>query len=225
MLGGLVAAYVVARELPFLSTSGPFVFRDAGIVLIAGALICARGRARRPLRARRPDQARRPGARRRVPHRLRHPVRLLPGPRRHPVLPGVLPGRPADRARGGRDRERRELRRRARRARRRGRRHRRARVLPLLLPARHPQRGLARDHRRPAQRLAGRGVRGLPAAQLPPGPAVHGRQRVDADRPGALGQRAHAHRPVPARTSARAPRAPGPACCPPCCRCCCRCRS
>jgi UDP-GlcNAc:undecaprenyl-phosphate GlcNAc-1-phosphate transferase len=43
MLGGLVAAYVVARELPFLSTSGAFVFRDAGIVLIAGALICAVG--------------------------------------------------------------------------------------------------------------------------------------------------------------------------------------
>ena len=44
MLGGLVAAYFVARELPFLSTrSGPFVFRDAGIVLIAGALICAIG--------------------------------------------------------------------------------------------------------------------------------------------------------------------------------------
>lgn len=43
MLGGLVAAYIVARELPFLSLSGPFVFRDAGIVLIAGALICAVG--------------------------------------------------------------------------------------------------------------------------------------------------------------------------------------
>jgi len=43
MLGGLVAAYVVARELPFLSSSGPFVFRDAGVVLIAGALICAVG--------------------------------------------------------------------------------------------------------------------------------------------------------------------------------------
>ena len=44
MLGGLVAAYLVARELPFLSThSGPFVFRDAGIVLIAGAFICAIG--------------------------------------------------------------------------------------------------------------------------------------------------------------------------------------
>ena len=43
MLGGLVAAYVVARELPFLSHSGAFVFRDAGVVLIAGALICAVG--------------------------------------------------------------------------------------------------------------------------------------------------------------------------------------
>ena len=44
MLGGLTAAYLVARELPFLSTSGgPFVFRDAGIVLIAGAMICAVG--------------------------------------------------------------------------------------------------------------------------------------------------------------------------------------
>ena len=43
MLGGLVAAYLVARELPFLSLSGPNVFRDARVVLIAGALICAVG--------------------------------------------------------------------------------------------------------------------------------------------------------------------------------------
>lgn len=43
MLGGLATAYVVARQLPFLSSSQPFVFRDAGIVLIAGALICAVG--------------------------------------------------------------------------------------------------------------------------------------------------------------------------------------
>jgi UDP-GlcNAc:undecaprenyl-phosphate GlcNAc-1-phosphate transferase len=43
MLGGLVAAYLVARELPFLSASSPIVFRDAGIVIIAGALICAVG--------------------------------------------------------------------------------------------------------------------------------------------------------------------------------------
>src|SRR5262245_1156367 len=44
MLGGLIAAYLVARELPFLSTrSDPFVFRDAGLVLIAGMFICAVG--------------------------------------------------------------------------------------------------------------------------------------------------------------------------------------
>ncbi|HET7194817.1 MAG TPA: MraY family glycosyltransferase [Nocardioides sp.] len=43
MLGGLAAAYLVGRELPFLSGQGPFVFRDAGIVLIAGAMICAVG--------------------------------------------------------------------------------------------------------------------------------------------------------------------------------------
>ena len=43
MLGGLWAGYLVARQLPFLSQSDPFVFRDAGIVLIAGAMICAVG--------------------------------------------------------------------------------------------------------------------------------------------------------------------------------------
>jgi UDP-GlcNAc:undecaprenyl-phosphate GlcNAc-1-phosphate transferase len=44
MLGGLVAAYLVARQLPFLSShSSPFVFHDAKIVLIAGGLICAIG--------------------------------------------------------------------------------------------------------------------------------------------------------------------------------------
>jgi UDP-GlcNAc:undecaprenyl-phosphate/decaprenyl-phosphate GlcNAc-1-phosphate transferase len=43
MLGGLVSAYVVSRHLPFLSLSESFVFRDAGIVLIAGAITCAVG--------------------------------------------------------------------------------------------------------------------------------------------------------------------------------------
>jgi UDP-GlcNAc:undecaprenyl-phosphate/decaprenyl-phosphate GlcNAc-1-phosphate transferase len=44
MLGGLSAAYLVARELPFLGlrTEG-FVFKDAGVVLLAGALVCAVG--------------------------------------------------------------------------------------------------------------------------------------------------------------------------------------
>jgi len=44
MLGGLCAAYVVARELPFLGLrSEGFVFKDAGVVLVAGALVCAVG--------------------------------------------------------------------------------------------------------------------------------------------------------------------------------------
>jgi UDP-GlcNAc:undecaprenyl-phosphate GlcNAc-1-phosphate transferase len=43
MLGGLVAAYLVAQELPFLSTSGPFVFEDARAVIVAGALVCGVG--------------------------------------------------------------------------------------------------------------------------------------------------------------------------------------
>jgi UDP-GlcNAc:undecaprenyl-phosphate GlcNAc-1-phosphate transferase len=43
MLGGLFAAFLVARELPFLSGSQPFVFEDAFSVLVAGALVCAVG--------------------------------------------------------------------------------------------------------------------------------------------------------------------------------------
>ncbi len=43
MLGGLSAAYLVARELPFLSRSEDFVFDDARVVLVAGALVCAVG--------------------------------------------------------------------------------------------------------------------------------------------------------------------------------------
>ena len=44
MLGGLVAAYLVARQLPFLSTqSGEFIFPDVRAVLMAGALVCAVG--------------------------------------------------------------------------------------------------------------------------------------------------------------------------------------
>jgi UDP-GlcNAc:undecaprenyl-phosphate/decaprenyl-phosphate GlcNAc-1-phosphate transferase len=43
MLGGLIAAYLVGHQLPFLSRSQPFVFHDARTVLIAGAMICAVG--------------------------------------------------------------------------------------------------------------------------------------------------------------------------------------
>jgi UDP-GlcNAc:undecaprenyl-phosphate GlcNAc-1-phosphate transferase len=43
MLGGLAAGILVAKHLPFLSTSQPPVFHDAGWVLAAGAMICAVG--------------------------------------------------------------------------------------------------------------------------------------------------------------------------------------
>ncbi|MGI9156366.1 MAG: MraY family glycosyltransferase [Marmoricola sp.] len=43
MLGGLGAGYLVARHLPFLSLANPTTFRDAGIVLIGGAIVCAIG--------------------------------------------------------------------------------------------------------------------------------------------------------------------------------------
>jgi len=43
MLGGLVAAYLAARQLPFLSLSNEQVFQDARTVLFGGALICAVG--------------------------------------------------------------------------------------------------------------------------------------------------------------------------------------
>lgn len=44
MMGGLAAAYTVARELPFLGSNlGPFAADDAAGVLVAGALICAVG--------------------------------------------------------------------------------------------------------------------------------------------------------------------------------------
>jgi UDP-GlcNAc:undecaprenyl-phosphate/decaprenyl-phosphate GlcNAc-1-phosphate transferase len=43
MLGGLAAAYLLARRLPFLSLSNDPVFHDAGVVLVAGAMICVLG--------------------------------------------------------------------------------------------------------------------------------------------------------------------------------------
>ena len=43
MMGGLVAAYLVARELPFLSRSDVLVFDDVRAVLICGGLVCALG--------------------------------------------------------------------------------------------------------------------------------------------------------------------------------------
>ncbi|MEO5710018.1 MAG: MraY family glycosyltransferase [Nocardioidaceae bacterium] len=43
MLGGLGAAFLVARKLPFLSLSEDPIFHDATIVLLGGAMICLLG--------------------------------------------------------------------------------------------------------------------------------------------------------------------------------------
>ena len=43
MLGGLVAAYLVANELPFLTRGNDLVFHDIRTVLMAGAMICVVG--------------------------------------------------------------------------------------------------------------------------------------------------------------------------------------
>jgi len=43
MLGGLWAAYFMAKGLPFLGNERPFVFDDAAAVLLAGTLVCAVG--------------------------------------------------------------------------------------------------------------------------------------------------------------------------------------
>ena len=45
MLGGLLAAYLVATSLPFLSLADPAVFKDARAVIIGGAVICLVGTA------------------------------------------------------------------------------------------------------------------------------------------------------------------------------------
>ena len=226
MLGGLVAAYAVARELPFLSSAGPFLYEDAGVVILAGRDGVRRRRPRRPLRARRPDQARRPGHRRRLPDLVRHPAAGDPDRGAGAVLARPRAGRTAHRGPDHRHGQRGELRGRARRPRL-GRGHDRCqRVLPLQLPAGQPQRRHPRQHRGLPVGRARRGLRGVPAAQLPPGPTVHGRQRVDADRAGALRLRADPHRPSSAapRSAAAVP--------PPrstrsrsSCRCCCRSRS
>ena len=60
MLGGLVAAYLVARNLPFLSTAEEVAFNDADAVLQGRRDLPGRA-SRRPLRARRAGQVRRPG--------------------------------------------------------------------------------------------------------------------------------------------------------------------
>ena len=122
MLGGLLAAYVVARQLPFLSDSGPFVFRDAGIVLIAGTLLCAVGVLddlfELDALTKLGGQVLAAGA----AHRVGHPVRLLHLDRRRGLLARPGAERAAHRPAGRGDGQRGQLRRRPRRPRRRRRR-------------------------------------------------------------------------------------------------------
>ena len=150
MLGGLVAAYLVARSCrsspaarrSSSTTPGPCssparwsagsgvlddIF-DLDALTKFGGQVLAAGPARL----------------------LRHPVRYFYRARRRPVRPRPRPGRAAHRDHRGRHRQRGELRRRPRRPRRRRRRHRRAGLLPLLLPAGQPQRRDPGDDRGPA---------------------------------------------------------------------------
>ena len=223
MLGGLAAAYLVARELPFLSRSEPFVFRDAGVVLLAGALVCAVGVLDDIFDL---DALTKFGGQVLAAALLvvlRGAVLLLPAasdgssqfvldPAQGALLSVViviatinavnfvdgLDGLAAGVVGIG------------------------AMAFFLfcyvLAGAERPH---ARHDRRPAHGRPGRRLRRLPAAQLPPGPALHGRLRLDADRAGALGQR-----PDPDRAVRRATRSPPTATASSsrCCRCCCRSR-
>ena len=49
VLGGLLAAYLVATNLPFLSRNEDAVFGDARAVIIGGAAVSLGGLASRPL--------------------------------------------------------------------------------------------------------------------------------------------------------------------------------
>ena len=215
-------------QLPFLSTSGPFVFRDAGIVLIAGALICAVGVLDDLLRARRAHQAGRAGARGRLPDRVRHPVRLLPGPdgsqfSLDPAQGALLTG-----VHRGRHRQRGELRRRPRRPGRRGGRA-SARSRSSSSATSSPTSTTCRSRRPGALLSAALGRVPVPAScphNFHPARLFMGDSGsmliglvLSASAVTLTGQfsRGRDHR-------GRAP-ARRPACCRRCCRCCCRCRS
>src|SRR3712207_8686492 len=43
MYGGLFRSYFVGRHLPFLSSAGGEFLDDAGVVLVAGGMVCALG--------------------------------------------------------------------------------------------------------------------------------------------------------------------------------------
>ena len=201
MLGGLVAAYLVARELPFLSSSGRFVFRDAGIVLIAGALICAVGVL---------DDLFELDALTKLGGQVLASGFLVAfgiqfyfftnaegnlfalDPAQRALLTGLLvvatinavnmvdglDGLAAGVVGVGA-----------------------LAFFTFCYSLTRLNGTVAGHHGGVPQHRPGRGLHRVPRAQLPSGPAVHGRQRLDADRAGALGERGDPVGPVLARTS------------------------
>ena len=146
--------------------------------------------ARRPVRAGLAHQARRADDVRGHPGAVRPAVDHLVGAvgrqRRGRLAAGPRPepGRHPDRAARRHDGQRDELRRRAGRARGRHRAHLRVRDLRVLAPPARPVRRRRRQlPARADRRDARRRVPRVPAAQLPAGQDLHGRLRLDADRP------------------------------------------
>ena len=194
MLGGLVAAFLVARELPFLSSSGPLSSATPGRADRGGARSVRRG-PRRPLRPRRAHQAGGTGPGLGLPGRLRHPVSSSPTPAAT-CSRSTMPR--ASSSPGARRRD--------------------INAVNMVDGLDGLAAGVvgvgalafftfcysltrlngtpAGDHGGVPQHRPGRGLHRVPRAQLPPGPAVHGRQRLDADRAGPLGERGDPVRPV-----------------------------
>ena len=226
MLGGLVAAYAVARELPFLSTQNPFGFADAGAVLLAGGLVCGVGVL---------DDLFELDALTKLGGQVIAVAFLIYSGIQFIFIPTPTGYQyTIDQAQGALLT---------------------ALVVIGTINAVNFVDGLdglaagvvgigaaaffvfsyqlanlngitlattgAFLQRRPRRRL-----RGVHAPQLPSSAAVHGGQRVDAAGPGALGERAHHHHPVPGlRDHARAAPAPTSTRSRSSCRCCCRSRS
>ncbi|CAK7280966.1 Decaprenyl-phosphate N-acetylglucosaminephosphotransferase [Streptomyces misionensis JCM 4497] len=143
----------------------------------------------RQVRDRRPDQARRPDDRRRRHGHAGSDDPVAAHPRRRQRGADPVAGHAADRRARGHHHQRGELRGRPGRSRGRHGVHRGGGVLPVRLP----RLGLLRHRgRRPRHAVRGHPdghVPGLPAAQHASGADLHGRLRVDADRPGAGGRR------------------------------------
>ena len=171
--------------------------RDAGVVLMAGALVCAVGVLDDIFDI---DALTKFGGQVLAAGllvALRGALLLLPGRRRHPVRPRPRPGRPADRGRGDRRPSTRSTSSTASTDWRPGVVGIGAAAFFVFCYVLSAQNNLTLATTGALlSAMLGRGLRRVPAAQLPPGTALHGRLRLDADRARALGQRADPDRPV-----------------------------